>query len=174
MRQTSFTVTLAVLLLLGASAHKTIKVSVDRHELPRRSNSKFDVKFVGKEDDYLFTFGGNKSSLKQDAMNSHVDVDLINVSEISYTGPVILGSNQDSGYIVYDTGSGDLTITTPQCETCTSHIYDPAASASAFDEDRPATLNYGSASLDGEYYEDTACVATNACVPDYEIFAITH
>ena len=71
--------------------------------------------------------------------------------------------------VVYDTGSGWLTVTSASCTNCRSNIYNATASTTAVQEDTlEFTLSYGSATLKGYKYLDTACVADNACAEGFE------
>ena len=43
---------------------------------------------------------------------------------VSYTGGLVFGSQKSYGDLVYDTGSGYLTVSSEGCETCTNKVYD--------------------------------------------------
>ena len=77
---------------------------------------------------------------------------------------------------VYDTGSGDLTTTSKNCDKgCVNKIYDEASSTTAVKVDgSEKTLSYGSATLDGYYVKDTVCIGTkeSLCVKDFTFFEI--
>lgn len=45
-------------------------------------------------------------------------IDLTNYMELQFTGPVIIGSNQESIKVIYDTGSDWLAVDTDSCSTC--------------------------------------------------------
>jgi hypothetical protein len=54
-----------------------------------------------------------------------------NTQQVTYTGQMYMGSNKTPVNVVFDTGSGWLTVTTKNCFTCTTPFYDPASSTSA-------------------------------------------
>ncbi len=57
-----------------------------------------------------------------------IPVDLITRDGLAYSGPVYLGGTQ-YGNVVYDTGSGWLTVTSANCDsTCTSKVYNMSES----------------------------------------------
>jgi hypothetical protein len=56
---------------------------------------------------------------------------LTNTDDLTYTGPIYLGTNQVAGTVIYDTGSGWLTITSSECEDCLTKVYDPSLSSNA-------------------------------------------
>jgi len=45
-------------------------------------------------------------------------IDITNYIEMQFTGPVIIGSNQDNIKVIYDTGSDWLAVDTDNCSTC--------------------------------------------------------
>lgn len=67
----------------------------------------------------IYTRGSNipQVILKQTA-DPDDEVDITNVNDLTYEGPVLVGSNGDSGFVIYDTGSAWFTITTAVCATC--------------------------------------------------------
>lgn len=63
-------------------------------------------------------------------------VDLINVNlnnnyELAYTAKVYVGSDRKDAEVVFDTGSGWLTVSKSTCDTCTRPLYDPLTSSTA-------------------------------------------
>jgi hypothetical protein len=48
-------------------------------------------------------------------LESDPTIDLTNTDDLTYTGPIYLGTNQVAGTVIYDTGSGWLTITSSEC-----------------------------------------------------------
>mmetsp|Transcript_20003 Transcript_20003/g.18992 ORF Transcript_20003/g.18992 Transcript_20003/m.18992 type:complete len:159 (+) Transcript_20003:237-713(+) len=79
-----------------------------------------------------------------------------------------------SSSIVYDSGSGALTATGPQCSSCDTTFYDPSASTTATFV-KTGTLDYGSAHLEGSYYTDSVSVDGGVNVlQNYELFSIEY
>ena len=61
-----------------------------------------------------------------------IDVNLNNMNNgIVYTGTLLLGSNLQKASLVFDTGSGNLVVTSENCTTCKSHAYFPSKSNSS-------------------------------------------
>ena len=85
---------------------------------------------------------------------------------------------------MYDTGSGYLTVASTTCDNCNPKYYDPNDSSTGTDTNITSSLNYGSASLTGEMYEDVVCTQTlngepasypnDSCVNDFSFFLVTH
>lgn len=50
---------------------------------------------------------------------------------MKYTGPIYLGSEQNYGSVVYDTGSGWLTVAGKDCSGCDKGVYDPDSSSTS-------------------------------------------
>ena len=108
-------------------------------------------------------------------------IPLKDVQNLSYLGPVYFtdsfqGADAPQSEFVYDTGSGDLTVTSTNCtEGCKTQYYDQAASSTAQVVPNSETqLSYGSATLDGVFVKDTVCLATELdfCVDDFKFFEI--
>lgn len=79
-------------------------------------------------------------------------IDLVNKSNLAYTGPVLFGTplqtDGNTSNYVYDSGSGYLTTTSTSCSTCYSQQYDPSTSSTAkVVSSKTSTLSYGSATL---------------------------
>jgi len=75
--------------------------------------------------------------------------------------------------VVYDTGSGWLTISTTSCTNCYSDVYDPSNSTTSNQTStNEATLSYGSATLQGYTYTDTVCVEDDDFCAYMELFGI--
>ena len=56
--------------------------------------------------------------LKFNSVVSTINIDLINNYEIAYTAYLYLGGNKTQAELVYDTGSGWLTVATNECLSC--------------------------------------------------------
>ena len=56
--------------------------------------------------------------------SDEIKITLDNIYDYMYLGPAIVGSGSDTGSVVYDTGSGELTITSTNCSSCYSNVYD--------------------------------------------------
>jgi len=104
-------------------------------------------------------------------------IELANNLNLAYVGPVLFGTplqpESAQGY-VYDTGSGYLTTTSTNCQTCSSNAYNPAASTTAGGSELTTKqLDYGSASLKGYLGSDQVCLASEMCVNNFQFFVIT-
>jgi len=107
---------------------------------------------------------------------------LLNRADTQYTGPAYLGTPyQSSGAnskFVYDTGSGFLTVTSSTCSSCTTKMYNSAASSTSqvgYTGYTDTQLNYGSASLNGAMHSDNMAISptnTNTAVSDFGFFLI--
>jgi hypothetical protein len=53
---------------------------------------------------------------------------IVNDYGLSYTGKLLLGTQLAEANVVYDTGSGYLTVSAANCTSCDFEVYDPAAS----------------------------------------------
>lgn len=51
--------------------------------------------------------------------------------ELAYTAKVYVGSDKKGAEVVFDTGSGWLTVAKNTCDTCTHKLYDPNTSTTA-------------------------------------------
>ena len=60
-----------------------------------------------------------------------INVNLKNNMQVTYTGRLYVGSQQVSNDVVFDTGSGWLTIGTTDCDKCTLPKYSPQTSQSS-------------------------------------------
>ncbi len=77
--------------------------------------------------------------------------------------------------MVYDTGSPWLTISTAGCTDCNSVVYNPSSSLTSTQIDNTTQyLYYGSATLQGYFYEDTVCLSPDLtnCAYNSEFFGI--
>ena len=84
-----------------------------------------------------------------------------------------MGSEKVGNDVVFDTGSGWLTVTLKQCATCTQPKYDPTKSQTAqVNMNDVKTLSYGSATLKGLVISDQACLGKSNCIPDFKFMGI--
>ena len=74
--------------------------------------------------------------------------------EFQFTGPVIIGSEQDTIDVIYDTGSDWLAVDTDVCASCFDPVFNSADSTSFVNTTTPHNLLYGSAELDGHLVSD--------------------
>lgn len=107
-------------------------------------------------------------------LGSALKAKLVDHQNMMYTGSLSLGSEKAENNLVFDTGSGWLTVATQLCEECNGGgKYDyTKSSTSKILDNGPEDLYYGSAHLTGKYISDTACVAGD-CVKGFEFFGIT-
>jgi len=91
-----------------------------------------------------------------------------------YTGSLNIGSDKAVSNVVFDTGSGWLTVATQLCEACSGGgKYDfHKSTTSKILDDGPENLYYGSATLTGKYISDDVCLGSD-CIKGFEIFGIT-
>ncbi len=78
-----------------------------------------------------------------------------------WEGAISVGTPAKTYTVQLDTGSSDLFLPGPKCQTCSGHkIYDPASSSSAVDRHRTFSLAYGGGdTVEGEQYLDTVTMA---------------
>ena len=121
-------------------------MSLDKHKVPRKGKTgRFNLTYNTDPLTYIYTAEDPHPLIMQD--NPFV-IDIENNSELSYTGPVYVGSSPTEGTVIYDTGSGTLTIASTSCNNCQARIYNPAASTTAIPVSTTlSTLKYGSATL---------------------------
>lgn len=92
---------------------------------------------------------------------------------IAYLYPVYIGSNSIKENVIFDTGSGWLTIPLANCTDCVNknYSYEDSTSATVQDYDPDDNvLIYGSASLWGIPVTDRCCLDANTCVQNFEFF----
>ena len=99
---------------------------------------------------------------------------LTNHNNMEYTGTVTVGEQDQSQDVVFDTGSGWLTVGTQDCTGCwNGGDYDYSASnTSKIVDTYPPPLTYGSATLQGMYITDSVCL-DDQCLPDFKFFGIS-
>jgi hypothetical protein len=98
----------------------------------------------------MFDLGNMQSPLTYEHhMLLKQSLDLANGNNLSYTGPVLIGTplqGLPTSEFVYDTGSGYLTVTASGCSNCSSIYYNPALSSTAQSSTYVQnSLTYGSA-----------------------------
>ena len=98
-----------------------------------------------------------------------LSVKLKNHQNIMYTGEIQVGSPPKSQNVVFDTGSGWLTVATTYCQLCdpVAKNYNPLLSTSAtlLNTDKKY-LGYGSVTLGGFIHTDKVCLGSLASGPD--------
>jgi hypothetical protein len=106
----------------------------------------------------VYSGGGHILTDKAD-----LNITLTNSQDLVYTGPIYMGSDYQAGEVVYDTGSGWLTISSTGCYNCGPIVYNPSLSSSSVEvSDDYTELKYGSATLYGYFYEDTVCLTDSS------------
>ncbi|KAJ3555004.1 hypothetical protein NM688_g2811 [Phlebia brevispora] len=78
-----------------------------------------------------------------------------------WSGSINVGTPSDSFTVDFDTGSSDLFLPGPDCDSCQGHnIYQPSVSQTSVDLNKTFTLAYGDGSkVSGEQYIDTVVIA---------------
>ncbi len=100
---------------------------------------------------------------------SEISVALVNRNDLTYLGPLYFGTNRAFGNVIYDTGSGWVTITSNQCSNCDSHVYTTTGQLGPEKD-----LYYGSVTLKGSVVQDKVCIQDDLyCLSDFEFYAIT-
>jgi cathepsin D len=87
-----------------------------------------------------------------------------------WQGSINVGTPAKTYTVQLDTGSSDLFLPGPDCNTnCAGHkVYNPSASSSAVDRHRSFYLEYGDgSSVEGEQYVDTVTIAGLTVSIDY-------
>lgn len=96
---------------------------------------------------YLNSINGPLS--EADTIKLGQTIDLVNSNNLSYTGPVLIGTplqGSATSEFVYDSGSGYLTVNTAGCSNCATSYYNPSlSSTAAASTDTTTSLTYGSA-----------------------------
>lgn len=79
-----------------------------------------------------------------------------------WKGSITVGDPAQTFTVDFDTGSSDLFLPGPNCDSsCSGHtIYDPSTSSASSDQHKTYTLRYGDgSSVTGEEYTDTMSIA---------------
>ncbi|MGH0172153.1 UNVERIFIED_CONTAM: hypothetical protein FKN15_000624 [Acipenser sinensis] len=83
---------------------------------------------------------------------------LMNYADMSYYGPITIGTPAQSFYVLFDTGSSNLWVASTYCssQACTNHpVFDPTQSSTWSSNGQSFSLQYGTGSLSGVFGYDT-------------------
>ncbi|MGH0159029.1 UNVERIFIED_CONTAM: hypothetical protein FKN15_054508 [Acipenser sinensis] len=86
---------------------------------------------------------------------------LMNYADMSYYGPITIGTPAQSFYVLFDTGSSNLWVASTYCssQACTNHpVFDPTQSSTWSSNGQTFSVQYGTGSLSGVFGYDTVTV----------------
>lgn len=166
---------LSFLTLFYPADGQTFSVKLDKIKVKQTNKPKFGQSYINPKETKVYTKGSLiPQIILRDIVDPNDEVDLTNFDDFQYVGPSLVGSNGDSGGVVYDTGSAWYTITTTACTTCPTQVYNSSASTTSVQmTNATQRLKYGSCDLYGYFYDDTLCLGnTKLCVNGFNFFGI--
>jgi len=118
-----------------------------------------------------------KNQHEQKRLKENPQVNLNNkYSNMVYSGPAYVGSNQQKQELIYDTGSDWIVVESAACRSCFGDNFNSTTSTSweAHEETRETELMYGSAYIEGVTGTDDVCLDSEQvyCVNKQEMFLI--
>lgn len=157
MKSSALAVAAALLSVLVSGKTFTVPLTRTQLDKPITRTQKMVTDFHHKEIRKNFSLLQESRSPEEESQRKMLlkqQIDLVNKSNLAYTGPVLFGTPLqtagDTSNYVYDSGSGYLTTTSTSCSSCPTQIYNPQTSSTAkVVSSKTSQLVYGSATLDG-------------------------
>ena len=90
-------------------------------------------------------------------------VNLTNVQDVQYYGPIKIGSQRQELSVIYDTGSPWLWIPHPDCKGCpTNNSFDPSSSTTYKTSKKSKSIQYGRGRVDGIIATDDVAIGDSS------------
>jgi hypothetical protein len=117
------------------------------------------------------------STSRRPKVQADTKIDLTNFLDLQFTGPVIIGSQQERLDVIYDTGSDWLAVDTDACKYCYQPVFNASQSTTFTNvtSSEASWLSYGSAYLEGFNATDNVYLKyTDLGVTNFKFFGITY
>ncbi|KAK6472011.1 gastricsin-like isoform X2 [Huso huso] len=148
--------------LIVALACLTLSEGLIRVPLKKFKSVRQQMKDSGKLKAIHYTDPGLKyQGLHPNVYATSTNEPLMNYADMSYYGPITIGTPAQSFYVLFDTGSSNLWVASTYCssQACTNHpVFDPTQSSTWSSNGQSFSLQYGTGSLTGVFGYDTVTI----------------
>ncbi|KAK6470557.1 gastricsin-like isoform X1 [Huso huso] len=148
--------------LIVALACLTLSEGLIRVPLKKFKSVRQQMKDSGKLKAIHYTDPGLKyQGLHPNVYATSTNEPLMNYADMSYYGPITIGTPAQSFYVLFDTGSSNLWVASTYCssQACTNHpVFNPSQSSTWSSNGQSFSLQYGTGSLTGVFGYDTVTV----------------
>ncbi|XP_033910738.3 gastricsin-like [Acipenser ruthenus] len=144
--------------LIVALACLTLSEGLIRVPLKKFKSIRQQMKDSGKLKAIHYTDPGLKYL---NAYTTAFNEPIMNYNDMSYYGPITIGTPAQSFYVLFDTGSSNLWVASTYCssQACTNHpVFDPTQSSTWSSNGQTFSVQYGTGSLSGVFGYDTVTV----------------